>query len=84
MSYFSSDTSPEIEALMIEGIRAMPPTQRIARLAQLNTLQRRFMLAGLRDRFPEASPEALRRRLADLLLGAELAEKAFGPLPEND
>jgi hypothetical protein len=37
-------------------------------------------IAGLRSRYPEAPPEELQRRLADLLLGASLAELAYGPL----
>jgi hypothetical protein len=37
-------------------------------------------LAGLRDRHPGASPDELRRRLADVLLGADLAERVYGPL----
>ena len=44
--------------------------------------RRRLALAGLRERFPEASPEELRRRLATVLLGPELATKVDGPEPE--
>jgi hypothetical protein len=41
-------------------------------------------LSGLRARYPEDSPEKLRRRLADILLGPELAEKVYGQLGEQD
>jgi hypothetical protein len=40
-------------------------------------------LSGLRQRYPQATPEEL-RRLADLLLGPELAARAYGPLPEPE
>jgi hypothetical protein len=43
---------------------------------------RRLALAGLRERFPNASESELRRRLATLLLGPELAAKVYGPEPD--
>jgi hypothetical protein len=79
MTYFGEDTSPELEARMIEGIRAMPPVQRIEKLVQLSAMQRQLMLAGLSKRHPDASTEELRRRMADLLLGHDLARRAYGP-----
>lgn len=42
---------------------------------------RLLALAGLRQRHPAAGPAELRRRLADLLLGPELAARAYGPPP---
>jgi hypothetical protein len=42
---------------------------------------RQIALAGLRERFPQASPAELNRRLATLCLGTELAERAYGPEP---
>ena len=42
-----------------------------------------LLMAGLRDRFPNEPPVALRRRLAELWLGPELSAAAYGPLPEN-
>ena len=41
------------------------------------------MLSGLRESFPKETPEMLQRRLADLLLGEELAQKVYGPLLED-
>jgi len=38
----------------------------------------------LRARHPGDSPEKLRRRLADILLGPELAEKVYGRLEEQE
>lgn len=49
-------------------------------VAQLNASVRMLALAGLRSRFPKASETELRRRLAGLLLGEELARKVYGEI----
>lgn len=51
---------------------------------QLNQTVRTLALSGLRQRHPEATPQELRRRLADLLLGPYLAARAYGPLREQE
>jgi hypothetical protein len=38
-------------------------------------------LTGLRAQYPQAAEAELRRRLAGLLLGEELARKVYGDLP---
>ena len=43
---------------------------------------RQVALAGLRERFPSATPQELRRRLATILLGPQLATKVYGPEPD--
>ena len=40
-------------------------------------------LTGLRQRYPGDTPAPRRRRRADLLLGPELAARAYGPPPEE-
>jgi hypothetical protein len=47
-------------------------------LVSLNASAQELALDGLRRRFPHASPNELHRRLADLLLGVELACKVYG------
>jgi hypothetical protein len=49
-------------------------------LAQLNASVRMLALAGLRSRYPNATETELRRRLADLVLGEELARKVYGEM----
>jgi hypothetical protein len=49
-------------------------------LVQLNQAAYTLALSGLQQRYPQASPVELRRRLADLLLGPELAARVYGPL----
>jgi hypothetical protein len=53
-------------------------------VGQLNQTVRTLALSGLRQRYPEATPQELRRRLADLLLGPDLAARAYGPLREQE
>ena len=76
------DTSPEAEAVLIRLWRETPAWRKWQLMEDLNRAARELALAGLRRRHPEATPEELHRRLADLLLGPELAVKAYGPGPE--
>jgi hypothetical protein len=80
MSALYSDTDPKVEALQIELWRQASPTRKMYMLAQLNASARILALAGLRSRFPNATESELRRRLADLLLGEELARKVYGEM----
>ena len=77
MTSLSRDTHPKMEALQIQLWRQASTTRKMNMLAQLNASVRLVALAGLRSRFPQASDADLRRRLADLLLGEELAQKVY-------
>ena len=54
------------------------------RMVRALALHRTLRVAGLRQRYPDDSPAQRQRRLADLLLGPELAARVYGPLPEQD
>jgi len=84
MPHPPSDTSPDAERILIELMRRASPARKLELVGQLNETVRAFALAGLRERHPGASSEELRRRLADLVLGPELAAKVYGPLPEEE
>jgi len=84
MTTLSPDTHPEIESLQIERLRQMPSWRKMALMAGMNQTVRTLALAGLRQRYPDDTPAQRRRRLADLLLGPELAARVYGPLPEGD
>jgi hypothetical protein len=45
----------------IETLRRMTPGQRLAKAFELSEFSKRLFLNGLRERFPEASPEELHR-----------------------
>ncbi|MEN6500093.1 MAG: hypothetical protein ABFC65_06115 [Rectinema sp.] len=78
MTALYSDTHPKMEALQIQLWRQASPTQKMNMLAQLNATARMLALAGLRSQYPQASESELRRKLASLLLGEELARKVYG------
>ncbi|MBZ5542315.1 MAG: hypothetical protein LAO07_01380 [Acidobacteriia bacterium] len=77
-----SDTSPEAERVQIQILRAMPSWRKFKLINDMIVTTRKLALAGLRERFPRASEQELRRRLTTLLLGPELATKAYGPEPD--
>ncbi len=79
-----SDTHPKMEALHIRLLRESLPWRKMEMLAGLNASTRTLALAGLRQRFPQASDDELHRRLADLLLGPDLARKVYGELRHVD
>ena len=76
-----TDTHPEAEAVRLDLLRAAPVWRKVALWAQLNATARTLALSGLRARYPQANEVELRRRLADLLLGTELATRVYGPPP---
>ena len=80
MSVLYSDTHPKMEALQIQLWQQASPTRKMQMLAQLNKSAHVLALMGLRSLYPHASETELRRRLAGLLLGDELARKVYGEL----
>ena len=80
MTALYSDTNPKMEALQIQLWRQASPTRKMNMLAQLNAAGRLLALTGLRSRFPQASEAELHFKLAELLLGDELARKVCGEI----
>lgn len=72
------DTHPQMEALQIELIRRMPPWKKIAIVDSLNGMVKTLALEGIRRRRPDATPDQLRRMLAETILGVELMDKVYG------
>jgi len=75
-----SDTHPKMEALQIQLWRQASPTRKMNMLGQLNSSAHTLAMTGLRSRYPNISEAELRRKLADLLLGTELARKVYGEI----
>lgn len=73
------DTRPEAERVQIELLRQAPAWRKLEMVGQMNQTVRTLALSGLRQRYPQATPQELRRRLADLLLGPMLAARVYGP-----
>ena len=76
-----TDTHPEAELILTELLREAPVWRKLQMLGDLNQTANYLALEGLRDKYPNATDSELRRHLADLLLGPELAQKAYGPYP---
>ncbi len=74
----NQDTSPEAEAVLFKLWRETPGWRKLEMMEGLNRTARQLALVGLRRRFPEASQAELRRRLAGILLGEELATQVYG------
>lgn len=83
MSTLFPDTHPKAEAVLIRLLSEAPPWRKLEMVDQLNQAVKLLALTGLRQRYPDASEAQLHRRLASLLLGEDLACKAYGALPEE-
>ena len=81
MQTLAADTHLDAERVLIELWRSTSAARKVAMVLSANRSARALALTGLRERYPSESPARLRRRLADLWLGPELAAKAYGPLP---
>lgn len=77
MSILFPDTHPKMEAEQIEMIRRMPAWRKIAVVDSLNETVKTLAISGIKQRHPQATPEQVHRMLAELMLGAELAEKVY-------
>ena len=76
------DTDPETERLLIELSRNRPIWKQFKQVGALNRMTRAFAMAGIRQRYPEATEEEVRRRLAAVLFDRETVIKVFGWDPE--
>lgn len=83
MGILFPDTDPKAEAVLVNLWRSMPPWKKLHMVGEMNATVRHLAMIGLRQRHPGASERELKRRLAGLLLGEELATKAYGPLIEG-
>ena len=77
----ADDTPRDIEQRQIEGWRRMTPSEKADLIVALSQATRDMALAGIRHRYPHASPREQFLRLAMLTLGTELARRAY---PEID
>jgi len=74
-----TDTHPETERILTGLLRQLPAWRKLQMMAELNQTANQLAMEGLREKYPHASESELQRHLADLLLGPELALKAYGP-----
>lgn len=82
MSPLFSDTHPKMEALQVQLLRQAPPSKKLEMMAGLNASAKILAISGLRSRYSDESEAKLRRRLAGLLLGEDLACKVYGEIDD--
>ena len=76
------DTDPETELVLIEMARRTPVWKKFRQVGALNQMCRAFAMAGIRQRYPEASEKEVSRRLAAVLFDRETVVKVFGWDPD--
>jgi hypothetical protein len=80
----SDDTDPEAERARIEAVRRMPMWKRAEQWNALNLARRELILAVLRDRYPQADEQELRKRPAARTLPREIVIRMFNWDPEKE
>ena len=83
MSHGLSDTTKATERVLFELARQVPSWRKVELIGEMRRTVCDLALSGLRERYPQASAKEVQRRLADILLGTELALRAYGPFPGN-
>ena len=78
------DTDEATERKLIELTRALSDEKRLNLLFSLIETGRQLSLAGLKSRYPQASPEELKKRFAALVLDRETVMKVYGWDPKKE
>jgi len=78
------DTDAETEQRQVERWRAMSPVEKFRVVAEMNAAVDTMALAGIRQRFPLASPREQFLRLAALKLGPGVARLAYPEIAALD
>ena len=70
--------------MQVERWRAMSPVRRLQVVEGLWRDTRELARAGIRERYPDATPDEIRLRLGALTIDADLMIEAFGWDPERE
>jgi hypothetical protein len=73
-----SDTHPEIERRMIEGMRNMSPAEKIRKIGEMGRFMKEAALAVVRVEHPEASEWECLMRVMSRSIPADMMLKAYG------
>jgi hypothetical protein len=73
-----NDTDPRIEAILIQGYRAMSVSQKLEHVRALTRAVQELALLDIRRRHPEADEREQALRAASRWLDPELMRRAFG------
>ena len=66
-----------------EGLRALPPHERLRIAVAISMAVRQLAEAGIRLRHPKADAAEVRARLAVRLYGREVVGRVLGSLPDD-
>jgi hypothetical protein len=80
----ASDTPPEVTAILVAGYRAMSPSEKLRRVAELNRATEALARARLRREYGVLDDRTERLRLAALRYPRELMIAAFGWDPRRE
>jgi len=78
----SADTSPEAEEVLFALLGKKSSAEKLHMVSQMIATVRTLAMSGLRQRYPNESDLQLKIRLAELLYGADAAEKIAQRLKE--
>lgn len=78
------DTPADIERLQVQRWQRMSPAEKAAIVSGLTRAAYELALAGVRQRWPDASPREQFLRLAIVTLGSDLARKAYPDIATLD
>jgi len=79
-----SDTSPDMERVLIELYRRMPNWQKLRQVSELTRAVQELALCDIRRRHPHADEREQRLRLASRWLDAETMRQVFGWDPDRE
>jgi len=75
-----ADTAPWAEEIQFRFFREAPAWRKLQVADDLTRGMLQLVQTGLEARHPDDTPAQIRRRLADVVLGEELALRVYGPL----
>lgn len=78
MRQFTTDTEPEVEAMLIAAYRQMPGWRKLRCIAEMVAALRQMQRADIRRRHPQADEREVKMRLASRWIEPELMLQAFG------
>ena len=73
-----TDTDAETMQVHVQLMRSAPSWRKVELMVDLNRAIRLLVVGELRRKYPAATEKEIQRRLADRLLGEELASLAYG------
>lgn len=80
----SPDTDEAAERYLFERLRALPPWRKAEMISAATRAACELSMAGVRQRYPTATADELRKRFAALVLGRETSIALFGWDPDRE